>query len=76
LIELEVDEALLRDARRHAVECGTRLEAPLTAHLVTLADRAGRRLTLREQIYSDYRAPEDVVEALRAEGLRKEGKAQ
>jgi hypothetical protein len=44
LIELEVDEALLRDARRHAVERGTRLEAPLTAHLVTLADCASRSI--------------------------------
>jgi hypothetical protein len=74
LIELEVDEALLRDARRHAAECGTSLEALLTEHLVVLADRAGRRLALREQIYSDYRPPEEVVEALRAEGLGQEGK--
>jgi hypothetical protein len=72
---LEVDEALLRDARRYAVECGTSLGALLTEHLVVLAGRAGRRLTLREQTYSDYRPPEEVVEALRAERLGKEGKA-
>ena len=74
-VELQVDESLLRRVREHAHERGTTLEALLTEHLAVLADRSGRRLTLREQTYVDYRPPEEVVEVLRAEGLGKEGKS-
>jgi hypothetical protein len=67
-IELEVDEDLLRRARQHAAEHDTTLEALLVEHLAILADRAGRRLTLREQIYVDYRPPEEVIKARRSGG--------
>ena len=73
-LEIVVDEALLRKARQYADEHGTTLEALLAEHLAGLADRAGRRPTLREQTYLGYRPPEEVVETLRAEGLGNEGK--
>ena len=73
-VELQVDEGLLRKAREHAAERGTTLEALLTEHLSVLAERAGRRLALREQIYADYGPPEEAIEAIRAEGLGNEGK--
>jgi hypothetical protein len=75
-LEIVVDEALLHKARQYADEHGTTLEALLAEYLAELADRAGRRLTVREEIYRDYRPPEEVVEALRAEGLGGERKMQ
>jgi hypothetical protein len=75
-IKLSVDEETLHAARQHADEHGMTLERLLAEHVVVLADRAGRRLTVREQTYVDYRPPEEVVEALRAEGLGNERKAQ
>jgi len=54
-VSLAVDEDTMRRARQYADEQGTTLESLLADHLVILADRAGRRLTLREQIYVDAR---------------------
>ena len=68
-VTLTVDEDLLRKARQYADERETTLEALIVEHLAVLADRAGRRLTAREQTYVDYRPPEEVIEAMRAEGL-------
>jgi len=65
-----MDEAVFDKARQYADEHRTTLEALLAEHLSVLADRAGRRLTLREQTYVDYRPPDAVVEALSAEGSR------
>ena len=76
LIELMVDEALLQGARQYADEHGTTLEALLAEHLAVLADRAGRRLTVREQTYVDYAPSEEVKKALRADsacGKRRAG---
>jgi hypothetical protein len=73
-LEIVVDEALIRKARQYAEEHGTTLEALLAEHLAGLADRAGRRLTLREQTYLDYRPSEEAAETLRAEGLGHEEK--
>lgn len=50
-VRLVLDEDVLRKARRFAKEQGATLEELLTDHLAMLADRAGRHLTLREQIY-------------------------
>jgi hypothetical protein len=72
-LEIVVDDALLRKARQYADEHNTTLEALIAEHLAVLADRAGRRLTVREQTYVDYRPPEEVIEALRAEGLGDKG---
>ena len=74
-IELTVDEELLRKACQYADEHETTLEALLAEHMAVLADRAGRRLTVREQTYVDYRPPGEVIEKLRAEGLPKKRKA-
>jgi hypothetical protein len=52
-----IDEGLLRKALQYADERETTLEALIIEHLAVLADRAGRRLTLREQTYVDYRPP-------------------
>jgi hypothetical protein len=68
-ITLAIEEGLLRKARQYADEQGTTLEALLAEHLTQLADRAGRRLTVREQTYVDYRPSEEAVEALRTEGI-------
>ncbi len=68
-IDLTIDEDVLRKARQYADEHGTTLEALIAEHLAVLADRAGRRLTLREQTYVDCRPSEQVIEALQAEGL-------
>jgi hypothetical protein len=51
---LTVDEQVLRRVRQFADEHGTTLEALLSEHMSILADRAGRRLTVREQIYVDH----------------------
>lgn len=67
-ISVSVDEGLLRKARQYADERATTLEALINEHLAVLADRAGRRLTVREETYVDCRPPEEVIEALRAEG--------
>ena len=66
---LQAEEDVIRKARQHAAEQGVALEALLAEHLNVLADRAGRRLTLREQTYVDHRPPEEVIDAVRAEGL-------
>jgi hypothetical protein len=52
-IALDTDEVLLAKARQYADELGTTLEGLIAEHLAFLADRAGRRLTAREQIYVD-----------------------
>lgn len=72
-IILTIDDNVLRKARQYADEHGTTLEALIAEHLALLADRAGRRLTLREQTYVGYRPPEEVIEALRAEAAKKAG---
>jgi hypothetical protein len=56
-ITLPISPALLAKARQHAAEQQTTLEALLIEHLTILADRAGRHVTLREQMYVDYRSP-------------------
>jgi hypothetical protein len=66
-ITLDIDDHVLAKARQYADEHDTTLEALIGEHLALLADRAGRRLTLREQTYVDYVPPEDVIRALRAE---------
>jgi len=48
-------------------EHGTTLEVLLVEHLSVLTDRAGRRLTLREQTYVGDRPSEHVAKTLRAE---------
>jgi hypothetical protein len=67
-ITLSIDAGLLRKARQYADEHGTTLEALIAEHLAVLADRADRRVTLREQTYVDYRPPEDAIDMLRREG--------
>ena len=67
-INLTIDDDVLRKARQYADERDTTLEALIVEHLGVLADRAGRRLTLREQTYVDYRPPEDAIEMLCKEG--------
>ncbi len=74
-IILAVDVVVLREARRYAGEHNFTLEALLAGYLSMLADRAGRRPTVREQTYVDYRPPGEVIEAHRAEWLRDKGKA-
>jgi hypothetical protein len=73
LIEIRADEGVLRKARQFADEHSTTVEALLAEHLAVLADRAGRRLTLREQTYADSRPSEGVIKALRTEGLGSKG---
>lgn len=70
-VTLKLDEAVLDKARQYADEHDTTLEALLAEHVGLLADRAGRRLTVREQTYVDYRPPDEVVEGLRAENQQK-----
>jgi hypothetical protein len=65
VITLSIDEELLRKARQFAAERETTLEALIIEHLAILADRAGRRLTAREQIYVDCQPSEEVKQALR-----------
>jgi hypothetical protein len=75
-INLIIDEDVLRKARQYADEHGTTVEALIAAHMAVLADRAGRRLTLREQTYVDCRPSEEVIEALQAEGFGSKRKAR
>lgn len=75
-ITIAVDEIVLCKARQYAGEHGNTLEALLAEHLALLADRAGRRLAVREQIYVDHQPSAEVIEALRAEGLGAERKAR
>ncbi len=56
-INLLIPPVLLAKARQHAAEQKTTLEALLTEHLTLLANRAGRHVTLREQMYVDYLSP-------------------
>lgn len=75
-ITLRIDHELLGKARQYAEEHDTTLEELLVEHLAVLADHAGRRLTVREQTYVDHRPPEEVIEALRAEGYPHKQKAR
>lgn len=72
-IALTIDEDVLRKARQYADEHGATLEALIAEHLAVLADRAGRRLTLREQTYVDHKPSKEIIEALRAEAAKKAG---
>jgi serine/threonine protein kinase HipA of HipAB toxin-antitoxin module len=65
-ITFDIDEVLLAMARQYADEHETTLEALIAEHLALLADRAGRRLTVREQTYVDCAPSEEVKEQLRA----------
>jgi len=75
-ITLTINEHLLRDARQYPDERETTLQALIVEHLAVLADRAGRRLTVREQTYVDHRPPGEVIEALRAEGYPSKKKSR
>ena len=74
-IVLTVDEDVLCKARQYADERETTLEALIVEHLGVLANRAGQRLTVREQTYVDHRPPEEVIEQLRTEGYPRKQKA-
>ena len=63
-IEIEVDDELLRRAQKFATTNDTTVEALIVDHLTGLA---GRRRTVREQIYRDYEPSAEVVERLQAE---------
>jgi hypothetical protein len=56
-ITIDIAADLLARARQYADEHGTTLEALIAEHLAFLADRTGRRLTAREQIYVDCPLP-------------------
>jgi hypothetical protein len=75
-ITLPVDEDVLRKARQYADERETTLEALIVEHLAVLADRAGRRLTLREQIYVDCAPSEEVKETPRADFAKEKQEAR
>jgi len=75
-ITISVDEDLLRKARQYADERETTLEALIVEHLAVLADRAGRRLTAREQIYVDCAPSEEVKAALREDFASERHKAR
>jgi hypothetical protein len=75
-ITLAIDEDLLAKARQYADEHNTTLEALIAEHLALLADRAGRRLTAREQIYVDCAPSEEVKERLRVDFQREKAKRQ
>ena len=70
MIKLSIDDDLLRKALQFADERETTLEALIDEHLAVLADRAGRRLTAREQIYVDCPPSEEVKRALREDFAR------
>ena len=69
-ITLAIAEDVLREVRKYAAERETTLEALIAEHLAVLADRAGRRLTVREQTYVGYKPSKEVIEQLRAEFQR------
>jgi Family of unknown function (DUF6364) len=75
-ITLEIDENLLAKARQYADEHETTLEALIAEHLALLADRAGRRLTAREQIYVDCAPSEEVKAWLRADFQREKARRE
>jgi hypothetical protein len=66
-VTLKVDEYVFHRACQRAEEQGETLEGLLAEYVTFLADRAGRRLTVREEIYADYRPSDELVEVLRAE---------
>jgi hypothetical protein len=75
-ITLSIDEELLCKARRFAAERETTLEALIVEHLAVLADRAGRRSTVREQTYVDCAPSEEVKQALREDSARERRRAR
>jgi hypothetical protein len=75
-LTLSIDDDVLCKARQFADERETTLEALIAEHLAVLADRAGRRVTWREETYVGYRPTEEVIEALRREGFPRKPKAR
>jgi hypothetical protein len=75
-ITIAIDDDLLRKACQYADERETTLEALIVEHLGVLADRAGRRLTAREQIHVDCVPSEEIKEALREDFARERQKAR
>jgi hypothetical protein len=75
-ISLKIDEEVLSKARQYADEREVTLEALIVEHLHILADRAGRRLTVREQTYVDCPPSEEVKQALREDFARGQRRAR
>jgi len=75
-LTLDIDEHLLAKARQYADEHSTTLEALIAEYLALLAGRAGRRLTVREQIYLDYAPSEEVKAWLRADFQREKARRE
>ena len=69
-IEISIDDELLRRAEKFAAANDTTVEALVVDHLTGLA---GRRRTVREQIYRDCEPHPEVAARLRAEWLDKSG---